>query len=228
MSDANAAGTLPCDPMQGSAAALVIVYADDALLVVDKPAGLPCVPGRAALAFDALSLRAQACFPDALVVHRLDMATSGLVLFARGKNMQRLLSIAFAHRQVEKRYVAVVHGLLAQDSGAIELPLSADWEHRPRQRVDPVQGKPSLTHYRVLARNPLAQTTRLELQPVTGRSHQLRLHLQAIDHAIVGDPLYGNSLAAPAPTRLMLHACSLRFRHPLSREFAEFNSAVPF
>ncbi len=228
MSDANAAGTLPCDPMQGSAAALVIVHADDALLVLDKPAGLLCVPGRAALAFDALSLRAQAFFPDALIVHRLDMATSGLVLFARGKNMQRLLSIAFALRRVEKRYVAVVHGLLAQDSGAIELPLSADWEHRPRQRVDPAHGKASLTHYRVLARDPLAQTTRLELQPVTGRSHQLRVHLQAIDHAIVGDPLYGKPLAAATPARLMLHACSLRFSHPLSRELAEFNSAVPF
>ena len=228
MSDAAASGALPCDPPQGSAAALVVVHADDELLVVDKPAGLLCVPGRADLAFDALSLRAQARFPDALIVHRLDMATSGLVLFARGKIMQRLLSIAFAQRQVEKRYVAVVHGLLAHDSGAIELPLSADWEHRPRQRVDPVHGKASLTHYRVLMRDPLAQTTRLELQPLTGRSHQLRVHLQAIDHAIVGDPLYGNPLADPAPARLMLHACSLRFRHPLGRGFAEFNSAVPF
>ena len=228
MSDAAAAGALSCDPPQGSAAALVVVYADDALLVVNKPAGLLCVPGRADLAFDALSLRAQACFHDALIVHRLDMATSGLVLFARGKIMQRLLSIAFAQRQVEKRYVTVVHGLLAHDSGAIELPLSADWEHRPRQRVDPVHGKASLTHYRVLMRDPLAQTTRLELQPVTGRSHQLRVHLQAIDHAIVGDPLYGYPLAAPAPARLMLHACSLRFSHPLGRGFAEFNSAVPF
>ena len=228
MSVTSAAGTAPSKPMQGSADALVIVHADDALLVVDKPPGLLCVPGRAALAFDALSLRAQACFPDALIVHRLDMATSGLVLFARGKIMQRLLSTAFAQRQVEKRYVAVVQGLLVEESGAIELPLSADWEHRPRQRVDPVHGKASLTHYRVIARDPFAQTTRLELQPVTGRSHQLRVHLHAIDHAIVGDPLYGNPLAAPAPARLLLHACSLRFTHPLSREFAEFNSAVPF
>ncbi len=228
MSDATAAGILPSDATQGSADALVIVHADDALLIMDKPAGLLCVPGRADLAFDALSLRVQARFPDALIVHRLDMATSGLVLFARGKIMQRLLSIAFANRQVEKRYVAVVQGLLAQDRGAIELPLSADWEHRPRQRVDPAHGKASLTHYRVLARDRLAQTTRLELQPVTGRSHQLRVHLDAIDHAIVGDSLYGNPSAAPAPARLMLHACSLRFNHPLSREFAEFNSAAPF
>ena len=228
MSVTSAAGTAPSKPMQGSADALVIVHADDALLVVDKPPGLLCVPGRAALAFDSLSLRAQACFPDALIVHRLDMATSGLVLFARGKIMQRLLSTAFAQRQVEKRYVAVVQGLLVEESGAIELPLSADWEHRPKQRVDPVHGKASLTHYRVIARDPLAQTTRLELQPVTGRSHQLRVHLHAIDHAIVGDPLYGNPLAAPAPARLLLHACSLRFTHPLSRELAELNSAVPF
>ena len=228
MSVTSAAGTAPSKPMQGSADALVIVHADDALLVVDKPPGLLCVPGRAALAFDALSLRAQACFPDALIVHRLDMATSGLVLFARGKIMQRLLSTAFAQRQVEKRYVAVVQGLLVEESGAIELPLSADWEHRPKQRVDPVHGKASLTHYRVIARDPLAQTTRLELQPVTGRSHQLRVHLHAIDHVIVGDPLYGNPPVAPAPARLLLHACSLRFTHPLSREFAEFNSAVPF
>lgn len=228
MSVASAAGTLPSDPMRGSGVALAIVHADDALVVVDKPAGLLCVPGRADLAFDALSLRAQACFPDALIVHRLDMATSGLVLFARGKIMQRLLSTAFAQRQVEKRYVAVVQGLIAEDSGAIELPLSTDWEHRPRQRVDPLHGKVSLTHYRVLARNPLEQITRLELQPVTGRTHQLRVHLHAIDHAIVGDPLYGKPLAEPAPARLMLHACSLRFNHPLGRGFAEFNSAVPF
>jgi tRNA pseudouridine32 synthase/23S rRNA pseudouridine746 synthase len=144
-----------------------------------------------------------------LVVHRLDMATSGLVVFGRGAAAQRALSIAFADRGVHKRYEAVVAGLVAHDSGEINLPLAADWPNRPRQQVDHATGKPSLTRWQVLARNEAAGTTRLALTPVTGRTHQLRVHLAAIGHAIVGDALYASPAWAQAAPRLLLHACAL-------------------
>lgn len=204
------------------------VHVDDGLLVVEKPAGMLCVPGRGALAFDALSLRVQRRYPEALIVHRLDMATSGLLLMARGKAAQRRLGAAFAQRVVEKRYVAIVAGLMAPESGVVDLPLAADWERRPMQAVDPVRGKPSLTHYRVLACDANAQTTRVELRPATGRSHQLRVHMHALGHPIVGDALYGPPHLRDVATRLMLHASSLRFTHPVSGRCVEFESAAPF
>lgn len=202
--------------------ALRVLAADDALVVADKPAGLLAVPGKGDAGRDHLSGRVQAVFADALVVHRLDMATSGLIVFARGPEVQRQLSIAFAERRVAKRYVAVVSGSLVDDHGAIDLPLAADWPNRPRQQVDRERGKPSLTRWRVLSRD--GERTRLELEPVTGRSHQLRVHLAAIGHAIVGDTLYAS---APAP-RLMLHATSLAFAHPLSGAPLSFTSPPPF
>lgn len=180
------------------------------------------MPGKGDAGRDHLAGRVQAVFADALVVHRLDMATSGLIVFARGPEVQRRLSIAFAERRVAKRYVAVVSGDVADDHGSIELPLAADWPNRPRQQVDPVLGKPSLTRWRVLSRD--GGHTRLELEPVTGRSHQLRVHLAAIGHAIVGDALYAGE---PAP-RLMLHATSLAFAHPLSEAPLSFSSPPPF
>lgn len=189
-----------------------IIHADAALLVVNKPAGLLSVPGRGEAGKDNLTARVQACFADALVVHRLDMGTSGLMMFARGAAMQRTLSMAFAARRIAKRYVAVVEGRVEQDSGQIEAALRLDWPRRPRQVVDNEGGKPSLTRWRVLQR--LADTTRLELEPVTGRSHQLRVHLQAIGHPILGDELY-----APLPLksqRLLLHATHLELQHPAS------------
>ena len=152
------------------------------------------------------------------------MATSGLLLMARGAAMQRALSIAFAHRRVMKRYVAVVHGRMAADEGEIDLPLGADWPNRPRQRVDLLDGKASLTRYRVLSRDAATDTSRVELEPVTGRSHQLRVHLLATGHPIVGDVLYG---AAEAP-RLMLHASELSLAHPVSGESLRWRSEVPF
>ena len=206
-----------------------LVYEDAHLLVATKPAGLLCVPGRGADKADCLVTRLQAHWPDALTVHRLDMATSGLVLFGRGAAMQRLLSSAFAQRQVHKTYEAVVDGLVQADSGEINLPLAADWPNRPRQQVDHVLGKPCLTHWQVLQRDPLAGTTRLLLVPVTGRTHQLRVHLAALGHPILGDTLYARPLQAAAAPRLLLHACGLRLAllPGMVRPMA-FSSPVPF
>lgn len=199
-----------------------IIYADDSLLVVEKPAGLLAVPGRGPDKQECLARRVMDEFPDALIVHRLDMATSGLMLFARGREMQRVLSQRFMDRQVEKNYEAVVEGR-PEDCGEIDLPLSADWPNRPRQKVDG-SGKSALTRFRMLACDTATDTSRVELKPVTGRTHQLRVHLAAIGHAILGDALYGER---PAP-RLMLHASHLAFVHPQSRKAMEFTSAPQF
>ena len=208
--------------------ALLIVHADDSLVVVDKPAGLLSVPGRGVDKADNATARVQAEFADALTVHRLDMATSGLLLFARGASMQRQLSGLFEAREVTKHYEARVIGLVDQDHGEIDLPLAADWPQRPRQIVDHVHGKPSLTRYRVLQRDAQDHTTRLLLQPLTGRSHQLRVHLQAIGHPIVGDALYAPPEMAAHHDRLMLHATRLEFRHPLTGDELRLLSAAPF
>lgn len=206
----------------------MILHLDGHVVIADKPAGLPTVPGRPAELHDCLWQRVRAEVPDALVVHRLDMATSGLVLFARGAAMQRALSAAFAQRGVDKRYEAVVAGRVATESGQIDLPLAADWPNRPRQRVDAERGKPSLTRWHVLAHDVAAGTTRVALQPVTGRSHQLRVHLAAIGHPILGDALYAAPEAASAAPRLLLHATRLSFTHPGDGRRAPFASPVPF
>lgn len=203
-----------------------MLFVDEHLLVLDKPAGLLAVPGRGPDKQDCLSARAQRMWPDALVVHRLDMATSGLFVMGRGAEMQRRLSAAFAQREVDKRYVAVVAGDLPQDSGTIELPLIADWPNRPLQKVDLELGRPSLTRWRVLARSQ--GTTRLELEPLTGRSHQLRVHLKAIGHPILGDALYAPTEVRDLAPRLLLHASRLAFAHPASGDALEFESRVPF
>jgi len=207
-------------------AAPELVYIDDTLIVVNKPAGLPSVPGRAEGLQDCMASRVQAIAADALVVHRLDMATSGLLVFARGKAAQRQLSDAFAQRQVGKTYVAVVAGQLAQDSGEIDLPLLTDWPNRPRQKVDFETGKPSLTRYRVLSRSQ--HDTRVALEPITGRSHQLRVHLLALGHPIVGDALYAPPDVQARAPRLLLHAGSLTLVHPVSGSTMRFDSTAPF
>ncbi len=201
-----------------------LLYDDEFLLVVNKPAGLLAVPGRGAEKQDCLSARLQANYPDALIVHRLDMATSGLMVFARGAEMQKKLSRAFHDRKVEKRYVAVVAGKLALARGEISLPLGADWPNRPKQKVDHDQGKHSLTHYEVLTYDASTDSTRVELTPITGRTHQLRVHLAAIGHPIVGDTLYGG----PKCERLLLHASRLAFAHPATGKALSFDSAPPF
>lgn len=198
-------------------------YRDDWLLVVNKPAGLLSVPGRGEDKQDCLSSRVQETFPDALIVHRLDMATSGLLVFARGIEMQRQLSAMFHNREVSKRYVAIVAGKLQPDEGEINLPIGADWNERPLRKIDEATGKPSLTRYRVLSRE--ADTTRVELEPVTGRTHQLRVHMRAAGHPILGDALYGEAASAP---RLLLHAQTLSFFHPVSKVSASFVCPAPF
>lgn len=204
---------------------LDLIYQDDALIVANKPAGLLAVPGRGADKQDCLASRVQAEFPDALIVHRLDMATSGLLLFARGAEMQRRLSHLFREREVQKRYVAVVSGRLELLAGEIDLPLIRDWLNRPRQKVDHESGKPSFTRYRVLAHDE--GTTRVELEPVTGRTHQLRVHMAAIGHPIMGDALYGGEAEGRAE-RLLLHASALSFAHPLNAELLSLASEPPF
>ncbi len=213
---------------------LLPLSVDASLLVFDKPAGLLCVPGRGPDKQDCLSARAERQWPDAKVVHRLDMATSGLVLMARGIEAQRALSLAFEKRRVHKRYTAVVSGLLPNalpENGwnSIDLPLLLDWQNRPRSVVNHTEGKPSLTRWRLAepeASDPPG-TTRLTLEPVTGRSHQLRVHLQAIGHPIVGDPLYGAAPSDPAQ-RLLLHAEGIRFPHPATGEVMAFVAPCPF
>lgn len=207
---------------------ILVPFADETLLVVEKPAGLLAVPGRGEAGSDCLAARVAARFADALVVHRLDMATSGLMLFARGTAAQRALSTAFAGRRVFKRYLAVVAGLVDADAGTIDLPLAADWPNRPRQKVDRASGKPSLTHWRVLSRDAAAGQTRLELEPVTGRSHQLRVHLASLGHAIVGDALYATPEVAAQSPRLLLHASQLSFEHPGDGRRLAFDSPAPF
>jgi tRNA pseudouridine32 synthase / 23S rRNA pseudouridine746 synthase len=207
---------------------LTIIHADKWLLVVCKPAGLLSVPGRGADKQDCAAAQVQATCGDALVVHRLDMATSGLMLFARGADVQRQLSMAFEKRAVGKRYVAVVHANVACDVGEIDLPLLTDWPNRPLQKVDAENGKPSLTRYTVLFRDPAQNNSRLLLEPVTGRSHQLRVHLRELGHPIWGDALYAPAPILALSSRLLLHATSLSFSHPASGEALQFTSEAPF
>lgn len=201
---------------------LALAYIDDHLIVADKPAGLLSVPGRAAENQDCVVTRLQVDYPDALTVHRLDMVTSGLLLHGRGKAMQVALSKLFEARQVHKRYVAVVEGELTQASGEILLPLRCDWDNRPRQMVDFELGKPAHTRWQLLGHE--GGNSRVLLEPVTGRSHQLRLHLASIGHPILGDVMYG---ARPAP-RVCLHASELGFVHPHTGLPLQLRSHAPF
>jgi tRNA pseudouridine32 synthase/23S rRNA pseudouridine746 synthase len=191
------------------AADLAWVHVGADLVVADKPAGMLSVPGRGADKADCVWTRAQALFPDALIVHRLDLATSGLIVLARGVAMQRLISRRFETRQVGKQYVAVVAGWVAGERGEIDLPLAADWPNRPRQSVNHQRGRPALTRWQVIARDPEGRFTRLRLEPLTGRTHQLRVHLAAIGHPILGDRLYAPPAACSAAPRLLLHASGL-------------------
>ena len=219
-------------PAMIESAGLFVIFHDEHLLIVQKPPGLLSVPGRLPENRDCVVSRLQAVYPDALTVHRLDQVTSGLMLFARGKDMQRALAMQFERRLVSKRYVAAVEGRVDGLEGEIALPLICDWPNRPKQKVDFETGKPALTRWRLLERGSGADgpdedgpdVSRLELEPVTGRSHQLRLHLASIGHPIVGDTMYGAAAAA----RVCLHASRLSFAHPASGEPMAFDSTAPF
>jgi len=214
--------------------ALAPLYADDSLLVFNKPSGLLSVPGKTEP--HCLSALAQQQYADALVVHRLDMATSGLLVMARGIAAQRLLNASFAQRRVHKRYIAIVQGdcrgmpATAEEGGwqRIELPIRVDWPRRPLRIIDPVDGQPSSTRWRCLAYDPARTASRLELEPLTGRSHQLRVHLQALGHPILGDTLYAPPAVAAASPRLLLHASELGLQHPKTGAWLNFCSADGF
>lgn len=207
---------------------LDLLYIDDALLVLNKPSGLLSVPGRGEEKQDCLARRVQEQYPDALIVHRLDMETSGVMVMARSKSVHSQLSKLFQEREVSKRYMAVVEGRVADARGEISLPLITDWPNRPRQIVDHDNGKPSKTYFSVIRRNIEENTTLVELVPETGRSHQLRVHMQSIGHAILGDRLYASEEAQKKSDRLLLHATSLSFIHPLTGEPLRFLSNAPF
>jgi tRNA pseudouridine32 synthase/23S rRNA pseudouridine746 synthase len=204
---------------------LSVIHQDHEVLLVDKPSGLLSVPGKGAHLSDCLLARVQEAFPEALLVHRLDRDTSGIMVFALTHHAQRHLGLQFEKRQVKKVYIARVWGEVTEDAGTVDLPLIVDWPNRPRQHVNFETGKPAVTDWRVARRED--GVTRMRLFPKTGRSHQLRVHMKEIGHPILGDPFYATGDALDAP-RLMLHAESLRFRHPDGGKGLTFKAKSPF
>lgn len=203
-----------------------ILHADHEILVVDKPAGLLSVPGRGADRADCLIARLRGAYPEVLLVHRLDLDTSGVMVFALTPHAQRHLGRQFEERQTKKVYLARLWGHLSPERGRVDLPLIVDWPNRPRQHVNHETGRPAQTDWRVL-RHEADGTTRVRLMPLTGRSHQLRVHMMELGHPILGDPLYATGAARAFP-RLMLHAESLRLRHPDSGRHMTFSAPCPF
>lgn len=202
-----------------------VIHADHEVLVVSKPHGLLSVPGRGEDRADCLIARLRGAFPTVLLVHRLDLDTSGVMVFGLTPHAQRHLSRQFEERRTKKTYVARLWGRLAPKTGTVDLPLIVDWPNRPRQKVDRDQGKPARTDWRVMRASD--QETRVRLSPLTGRSHQLRVHMAELGHPILGDPLYASGAAAEFP-RLMLHAESLRFKHPETGVMQSYSAPVPF
>ncbi|PWE29413.1 RNA pseudouridine synthase [Maritimibacter sp. 55A14] len=205
---------------------LEVIHHDHHLLLANKPSGLLSVPGKGPEMADCLLARVQAAFPEALLVHRLDLDTSGVMVFALTPEAQRHLGLQFERRHMRKGYVARVAGHVAEKTGSVDLPLIVDWPNRPRQKVDREAGKPALTEWRVMRRE--AAATRVRLYPRTGRSHQLRVHMLAMGHPILGDPLYATGPALTAAPRLQLHSESLRLRHPDGGIGMTFKARCPF
>lgn len=210
---------------------LDIIYQDDDIVVLNKPSGLLTVPGRLPEHQDCLQNRVIKVLPTATVVHRLDMATSGIILMALNKPAHVEISRQFEKRLTKKRYIARVFGKVAEQTGSVELPLICDWPNRPKQKVDFEHGKKALTHYEVLDYHDDIdgqKTTLVELTPVTGRSHQLRVHMLAIGHPILGDRLYAHEKALTVSNRLQLHAQMLAIAHPVTKQQLTFSKACPF
>ena len=202
-----------------------ILHDDAEILVVNKPAGLLSVPGKGPELADCLISRLQGVFPQVLLVHRLDRDTSGVMIFALTPHAQRHLGLQFEKRQARKAYVARLAGRLEPKTGTVDLPLIVDWERRPRQMVDHENGRAAVTDWRVLRYED--DTTRIRLSPKTGRSHQLRVHMLALGHPILGDPLYAEGLARDYP-RMMLHSEELKIRHPDGGSSMRFRAASEF
>jgi len=207
---------------------LDVIYSDEYIIVLNKPSSLLSVPGRGSDKSDCLISRVKQEYSNALIVHRLDMSTSGIIVLALCKESHRLLSEMFASKKIQKKYIAVVDGIVNPNSGEINQAIICDWPNRPKQIIDSVNGKVSITHYRVIDSCNELNTSRVELQPVTGRTHQLRVHMQFIGHAILGDELYGNAEVAKKEDRLLLHATSIAFQHPVTGQEMVFHSQVPF
>lgn len=205
---------------------LKIIFQDDDILVLDKPSGLLSVAGRLDIHKDSLQIRVQRVFPTASVVHRLDMSTSGIMLMALNKDSHRKLSRQFQDRKISKRYLARVFGKPNRETGSVDLPLICDWVNRPKQKVDFEVGKPSLTNWKVLSSD--GRTSLIELEPVTGRSHQLRVHMQSIGHPILGDKFYAHDDAFNLSDRLDLHAAYIQFTHPTTDEEMQFSIDIQF
>lgn len=211
----------PCnEPLQ-------VLYQDDCLVIVNKPAFLLSVPGRGPLKQDSVQHRLAALFDDIRLLHRLDLDTSGLMVFARGAAAQKYLARHFQERKVGKEYRARVAGIVGPDQGEVELPIICDWENRPRQKISD-EGKWALTRYRVLHRDVDNDSTLLALEPYTGRSHQLRIHMRELGHPIIGCDLYAPADVMARSPRLLLHACYLGFNHPQTDQWQEFYCPAPF
>lgn len=209
-------------------APLVTLHVDADIIVIDKPSGLYTIPGRGPENADSAITRLQLDYPEAIIIHRLDLDTSGLLVVPRTFRGRSTLSRQIRERTMQKVYEAIVWGLVADDSGSIDLPLERDMANRPRMKIDHVAGKSSLTHYSVIARDETRQRTHLRLTPVTGRQHQLRMHLASIGHPILGCDLYAHAAAYRAMPRLMLHATTLGFAHPASSAWFSISSPAPF
>lgn len=209
----------PHDPLD-------ILHDDHELLLVNKPSGLLSVPGKGEHLADCLMARVQAVFPQALLVHRLDRDTSGVMVFALTPHAQRHLGLQFEKRMTKKTYVARVSGILEPKTGTVELPLIVDWPNRPLQKVCHETGKAAQTDWRVMRSGN--GETRVKLMPKTGRSHQLRVHMLAMGHPILGDPFYAKGADLENYDRLMLHSEELRFRHPDGGQNMKFRAPVPF
>lgn len=204
---------------------LVILHHDHEVILVDKPAGLLSVPGKGPELADCLISRLQAVFPDALLVHRLDRDTSGVMIFALTPHAQRHLGLQFEKRYTKKTYIARVWGRLAEKTGTVDLPLNVDWPNRPRQMVDHENGRQAVTDWRLVRASDTE--SRVRLMPRTGRSHQLRVHMLEIGHPILGDPFYATGPARAFP-RLMLHSETLQFRHPDGGKGTRVTAPCPF
>ena len=205
---------------------LSVLHADDELIVLDKPSGLLSVPGKSREHSDCIESRAQRTYPDARIVHRLDMDTSGVMVLAMNAKAHRHLGLQFERRKTGKTYIAEIWGHLAEETGEVDLPLVCDWPNRPKQIVSFENGKPAQTRWQVLERG--ARTTRVRLFPHTGRSHQLRVHMLSLGHPIIGDRFYSDGEALNASGRLALHAESLELHHPTGGERVTFYADCPF